>query len=57
MIFFFFNGGGVSNFVCDLEDRRKWVKVKVKATQSWPILCDPMDCTVHGTLQARTLRG
>ena len=34
MIFFFFNGGGVSNFVCDLEDRRKWVKVKVKATQS-----------------------
>ena len=28
-----------------------WVKVKV--AQSCPILCDPMDYTVHGILQAR----
>ena len=29
--------------------------VKVKVTQSYLILCDPMDCTVHGILQARIL--
>ena len=28
-------------------------KVKVKVTQSCPTLCDPMDYTVHGILQAR----
>ena len=27
--------------------------MKVKVTQSCPTLCDPMDCTVHGILQAR----
>ena len=31
--------------------RYKWVKV----TQSFPTLCEPMDCTVHGILQARIL--
>ena len=31
------------------------VKVKVKVTQSCLTLCDPMDYTVHGILQARTL--
>ena len=30
-------------------------KVKVKVTQSYPTLCDPMDYTVHGILQARIL--
>ena len=30
----------------------KW---KVEVTQSCPILCNPMDCTVHGILQARIL--
>ena len=30
-----------------------WKKVKV--AQSWPTLCDPTDCTVHGILQARIL--
>ena len=30
----------------------KW-KVKVKVTQSCPTLCNPMDYTVHGILQAR----
>ena len=27
----------------------------VKVTQSCPTLCDPIDYTVHGTLQARIL--
>ena len=31
------------------------VKVKVKVSQSCPILCDSMDYTVHGILQARIL--
>ena len=31
------------------------VIVKVKVTQSCPTLCDPMDYTVHGILQARIL--
>ena len=31
------------------------MKVKVKVVQSCPTLCDPMDYTVHGTLQARIL--
>ena len=30
-------------------------KVKVKVTQSCPTLCNPMDFTVHGILQARIL--
>ena len=28
---------------------------KVKVARSCPVLCDPMDYTVHGILQARTL--
>ena len=32
-----------------------WMKVKVKVTQLCPTLCDPMDYTVHGILQARIL--
>ena len=30
-------------------------KVKVKVTQLCPNLCDPMDCTIRGILQARIL--
>ena len=30
-------------------------KVKVKVTQSCPTFCDPVDCIVHGILQARIL--
>ena len=30
-------------------------EVKVKVTQWCPTLCDPMDYTVHGILQARIL--
>ena len=29
--------------------------MKVEVTQSFPTLCDPMDYTVHGILQARIL--
>ena len=32
-----------------------WWKWKVKFAQSCPILCDPVDYTVHGILQARIL--
>ena len=36
------------------------MKVEVSVTQSWPTLCDPMDCSppgssVHEILQARIL--
>ena len=30
-------------------------RMKVKVAQSCPTLCDPMDYTVHGILQARIL--
>ena len=30
-------------------------KVKVKVAQSCPTVCDPIDYTVHGILQARIL--
>ena len=33
----------------------KWLAVCVKVTQSCLTLCDPMDCIVHGILQARIL--
>ena len=32
-----------------------WFKVKVKVTQSYPTLWDPMDYIIHGILQARIL--
>ena len=41
-------------FLFRLYALRGW-KVKVKVTQSCPTLCDPMDSTVHGILQARVL--
>ena len=34
---------------------RVFLKVKVKVTHLCPTLCDPMDYTVHGILQARML--
>ena len=39
----------------DFVQYLKLYKVKVKVTQSCPTLCDPMDYTVHGILQARIL--
>ena len=38
------------------ESWTKIKEVKVKVTQSCPTLCDPMDYTVHGILQARMLQ-
>ena len=35
--------------------RQEYWKVKVKVAQSCPTLCDPIDYTVHGILQARIL--
>ena len=37
------------------SERRKPKHPKVKVTQSCPTLCDPMDYTVLGILQARIL--
>ena len=48
----------LSSFVV-MEDRDSHpassLDMKVKVAQSCLILCDPMDYTVHGILQARTL--
>ena len=33
----------------------EWMKVRVKIAQSCLTLCKPMDYTIHGILQARTL--
>ena len=38
-----------------LHTKLYWKKKKVKVTQSCPTLCDPMDYTVQGILQARIL--
>ena len=38
-----------------LTEKRLITYVKVKVAQSRSILCDPMDYTVHGILQARIL--
>ena len=44
----------------DTTERLNWTErysfqVKVKVSQSFLTLCDPMDCIVHGILQARIL--
>ena len=45
----------------NLKKKKKERKVKVKdlAAQTFPTLCNPMDCcsSVHGLLQARILEG
>ena len=40
--------------MCELDHKEGW-KVKVKVTQLCPALCNPLDYTVHGILQARTV--
>ena len=57
--------GGVSICQSSLNDKFKmdtfncmyvlYFFFTFKVTQSCPTLCDPMDCTVHGILQARIL--
>ena len=40
---------------CLFVDPWPGMKVKVKVIQSCPILCNPIDYTVHGILKARIL--
>ena len=40
-----------------LDNLTREQKVKAKVTQSCPTLCNSMDYTVHGILQARILCG
>ena len=42
-----------SHILCSQKTKTENRKVKVEVAQSCPILCDPMDYTVHGILQAR----
>ena len=37
------------------RNNKFWKQSEVKVTQSYPTLCDPIDCIVHGILQARIL--
>ena len=42
------------------KERKKERKKESEVTQSWPTLCDPMDCSlpgssIHGIFQARIL--
>ena len=41
--------------ICFFQDTTTWVTVSVRVAQLCPTLCDPMDYTVHGILQARIL--
>ena len=41
--------------IASFESLSNNVKVKVLVAQLCPTLCDPMDYTVHGILQARIL--
>ena len=46
----------LSWFNCTLPTQHLSIGIlKVKVTQSYPTLCDPMDYTVHGILQARIM--
>ena len=42
-------------FCCMISSLLGYKHHKVKVAQSCLTLCDPMDCMVHGILQARTL--
>ena len=37
------------------EAKEQWGENEVKVVQSCPTLCNPMDYTVHGILQARIM--
>ena len=43
------------NFYVEMGSEQLNTQVKVKVTQLCPTLCDSMDYTVHGILQARIL--
>ena len=46
---------GLTEVPTSTEKTQSILKMKVKVIQSCPTLCDPMDYTVHGILQARIL--
>ena len=39
----------------NVSQTHQLIYMKVKVIQSCPMFCDPMDCTVHGILQAKIL--
>ena len=45
----------VNHLAMHLKHCKLTMKVKLKVVQSCPTLCDPMDYSVHGILQARIL--
>ena len=47
--------GNLKCFKIFTVNNKSAINMKVKVTQSCPTLCDPMDYTVHGILQARIL--
>ena len=44
-----------TTLMAESEEDLKSLLMKVKIAQSSPTLCDPIDYTVHGILQARIL--
>ena len=46
---------GTASSYISLSEQIPMDRMKVKVAQSCPTLCDPMDYTVHGILQARIL--
>ena len=65
LIFYWSCGFGIYLWTLDfsfMKDQQSikvltFIKVKVKVAQSCLTLCNPMDYTVHGILQARILQG
>ena len=57
MVSLWFPWGEIPQSICIPPQilRDYWEPAKVKVTQLCPTLCDPVDCTVHGILQARIL--
>ena len=47
--------GNLKCFKIFTVNKKSAINMKVKVTQSCPTLCDPMDYTVHGIIQARIL--
>ena len=52
----FSSHSSAKSYLPSKSEPRIFRKVKVKVTQLYPTLCDPMDYTVHGILQARILQ-
>ena len=52
-VFFFHSVGSLFIFLVVFEAQEFLRFDEVKISQLCPTLCDPMDCIVHGILQAR----